>query len=176
MLAAQTGRYCRTSRAAVPSSSTAVLPPVPGVVSPVRLSSAWPRLANSSAEACEPTFTEHQWRFILAHEALHVTLKHHARVSGRDQYLFNLATDFVINGWLVEMGVGEIPEGLLLESQFTGMSSEEVYDDSSRLRPVATANSRPSAGETNPTSSATTRRHPAPVVRSIWTRLCAVPS
>jgi hypothetical protein len=29
---------------------------------------------------------------------------------GRDPYLWNVACDYVINGWLVEMGLGELPK------------------------------------------------------------------
>jgi len=90
--------------------------------------------------------SEQEWRFILAHETLHAALSHHARVGGRDPYLFNLATDFVINGWLVEMGVGEMPAGLLHDPQFAGLSSEEVYDriatDARRYRRMATLRGR----------------------------------
>ena len=91
-------------------------------------------------------FSEQEWRFILAHESLHAALSHHTRTGGRDPYLFNLATDFVINGWLVEMGVGEMPSGVLHDPQFAGQSSEEVYDqiatDSRRYRKMATLRGR----------------------------------
>ena len=54
---------------------------------------------------------------------------HHARLQGRDPYLWNLAADFVINGWLVEMGVGKFPRiGGLYDPRLKGMSAEEVYD------------------------------------------------
>ncbi|WP_378143692.1 hypothetical protein ACFJGV_09705 [Cnuibacter sp. UC19_7] len=91
-------------------------------------------------------FSDHEWRFILAHEALHAALSHHTRTGGRDHYLFNLATDFVINGWLIEMGVGEMPPGLLYDPQFAGQSSEEVYDriatESRRYRKLSTLRGR----------------------------------
>jgi predicted metal-dependent peptidase len=92
------------------------------------------------------TFRDEEWRFILAHEALHAALSHHSRQGGRDPYLFNLATDFVINGWLVEMAVGHMPDGLLYDPQFAGQSSEEVYDricaDSRRYRKLSTMRGR----------------------------------
>jgi len=91
-------------------------------------------------------FSEQEWRFILAHESLHAALCHHSRTGGRDHYLFNLVTDFVINGWLLEMCVGEMPPGLLYDPQFAGQSSEEVYDriakDSRRYRKLATLRGR----------------------------------
>ncbi|OUE20362.1 hypothetical protein BFL34_01177 [Clavibacter michiganensis] len=90
--------------------------------------------------------TEQEWRFVLAHESLHAALAHHTRTGGRDPYLFNIATDFVINGWLLEMGVGEMPAGLLHDPQFAGQSSEEVYDriatDARRYRRLSTLRGR----------------------------------
>ena len=73
-------------------------------------------------------FSTAQWRFVLAHEMLHAALRHADRVGPRDPRLWNVACDYVINGWLVEMGVGEMPEGLLFDPALAGMSAEEVYD------------------------------------------------
>ncbi|MGW6931601.1 vWA domain-containing protein [Lentzea sp. NPDC054927] len=69
-----------------------------------------------------------EWRFVLAHEMLHAALRHCDRVGGRDAYLWNIAADFVVNGWLVEMGVGEAPEGVLHDPSLRGLSAESVYD------------------------------------------------
>jgi predicted metal-dependent peptidase len=67
--------------------------------------------------------------FIYVHELLHAALLHHARGRGRDSHVWNLACDFVINGWLVEMGVGRLPSiGALYDPRVQGMSAEEVYD------------------------------------------------
>jgi predicted metal-dependent peptidase len=67
--------------------------------------------------------------FIYVHELLHVALLHHTRVQGRDPLIWNYAADFVINGWLVEMGVGRVPSiGMLFDPRLKGMSAEEVYD------------------------------------------------
>lgn len=86
--------------------------------------------------------TEAEWRFVLAHEMLHAALRHGDRVGGRDPYLWNVAADFVINGWLVEMGVGTMPDGLLHDPQLAGLSAEAVYDrittDLRRFRKLAT--------------------------------------
>jgi predicted metal-dependent peptidase len=73
-------------------------------------------------------FTEAQWRFVLAHEMLHAALRHGDRVGPRDPRLWNAACDYVINGWLIEMGVGEMPDGLLHDPALAGASAEEVYD------------------------------------------------
>jgi predicted metal-dependent peptidase len=67
-------------------------------------------------------------RFVMAHEFLHAALRHDARCQWRDAYLWNVACDFVINGWLTEMGLGERPEGLLYDPQFKGLNAEAVYD------------------------------------------------
>jgi predicted metal-dependent peptidase len=72
--------------------------------------------------------TESQARFVIAHELLHVGLQHEARRQGRDPYLWNVACDYVINDWLVEMGVGDFPYfGGLLDQTIRGMSAEEIY-------------------------------------------------
>nr|WP_157597569.1 hypothetical protein [Streptacidiphilus rugosus] len=87
-------------------------------------------------------YGDEEWRFILAHEMLHAALRHGERAGGRDPYLFNVAADYVVNGWLLEMGVGEMPEGLLHDPELRGLSAEEVYDrivrDQRRLRRLAT--------------------------------------
>jgi predicted metal-dependent peptidase len=82
-------------------------------------------------------------RFVLAHEMLHVGLRHAARRRGRDPFLWNVACDYVINGWLVEMGIGEPPAlGVLLDPSLKGLSAEALYDriaaDLRRYRKLAT--------------------------------------
>ncbi len=74
------------------------------------------------------SLTAEEWRFVLAHEMLHAALGHDRRAQGREPYLWNVACDFVINGWLVAMAVGHLPEGLLFDQQLTGLSAESVYD------------------------------------------------
>lgn len=67
--------------------------------------------------------------FVYAHELLHVGLRHHDRREGRDAYLWNVACDFVINQWLLEMQVGEAPQrGMLFDPELKGLSAEQVYD------------------------------------------------
>jgi len=69
-------------------------------------------------------------QFVLAHELLHVGLRHEARRQGRDPFLWNVACDYVINGWLVQMGVGTMPAGCLLDVEL-GLdkeSAEGMYD------------------------------------------------
>ncbi|GIF00481.1 vWA domain-containing protein [Paractinoplanes rishiriensis] len=74
------------------------------------------------------SMSELEWRFVLAHEMLHAALRHGDRAGWRDAYLWNVACDFVVNGWLVEMGVGEMPDGLLHDPALAGLSAEDVYD------------------------------------------------
>lgn len=87
-------------------------------------------------------FEEEEWRFILAHEMLHAALRHGDRCGARDPYLFNIACDYVINGWLCEMQIGTMPEGLLHDPELKGLSAEEVYDriagDLRRMRRLST--------------------------------------
>ncbi|HEX6904042.1 MAG TPA: VWA-like domain-containing protein [Thermoanaerobaculia bacterium] len=72
---------------------------------------------------------EMESRFVMAHELLHVGLRHQARRQGRDPYFWNVACDYVINGWLMEMGVGTPPRlGLLHDAELKGLSAETVYD------------------------------------------------
>lgn len=73
--------------------------------------------------------TLEEWKFVLAHEYLHAGLQHHARRNGRDHYLWNVACDFVINGWLNEMQIGIMPHnGLLFDETLKNKSAEEIYD------------------------------------------------
>ncbi|MEV4174900.1 hypothetical protein [Nonomuraea sp. NPDC049709] len=123
------------------------------IVSDAELARGWDiSIAAVSAEAGEiyvnplAQHSEHEWRFVLAHEMLHAALRHGERVGLRDPYLWNVACDYVINGWLVEMGVGEMPEGLLFDQSLAGLSAEAVYDriasDLRRVRKLATLRGR----------------------------------
>ena len=69
-----------------------------------------------------------EWRFIMAHEYLHAALRHDTRCDGRNHELWNVACDYVVNAWLVEMNIGDMPENLLYDPRFNGMSVEDVYD------------------------------------------------
>lgn len=87
--------------------------------------------------------SEQETRFVLAHEILHVALRHMDRQRGRDPYLWNVACDYVINDWLIQMQVGSAPAlGLLHDLELRGLSAEEVYDrivvDLRRMRKLQT--------------------------------------
>jgi len=73
--------------------------------------------------------SESECRFVIAHELLHVSLRHSTRRRGRDPYLWNVACDYVINEWLSEMRIGTMPRvGLLLDPELKGLSAESIYD------------------------------------------------
>ena len=82
-------------------------------------------------------------KFVIAHELLHVGLRHEARRRGRDPHLWNVACDYVINGWLHEMFLGDMPIfGGLHDAALQGLSADAVYDrlvvDLRRNRKLAT--------------------------------------
>ncbi|MET7281744.1 hypothetical protein ABZS29_26155 [Kribbella sp. NPDC005582] len=119
------------------------------VVAEAELARGWDiQVAAVNAEVGEiyvnplTSLTQNEWRFVMAHEMLHAALRHGERVGGRDPYLWNVAADLVINGWLLEMGVGTMPDGALHDPVLKGMSAEEVYDriatDLRRYRKLAT--------------------------------------
>ena len=72
---------------------------------------------------------EEELKFVMAHEFLHAGLMHGKREEGRDPYLWNVACDYVINGWLHEMQIGQMPEqGGLYDEKLSNISAEELYD------------------------------------------------
>ncbi|MFD5825696.1 hypothetical protein [Lentzea sp. NPDC060358] len=105
------------------------------VVADAELARGWDiSIVAVSAEAAEiyvnpvAGLTTPQWRFVLAHEMLHAALRHGDRAGGRDPHLWNIAAYFVVNDWLVEMGVGSPPPGVLHDPELRGLSAESVYD------------------------------------------------
>ncbi len=76
----------------------------------------------------DANLTMAETRFVMAHEMLHVGLLHHKREEERDHFVWNVACDFVINAWLKELGIGEMPRGGLYDPAFAGLSSEQIYD------------------------------------------------
>ncbi|GCL35069.1 hypothetical protein SR1949_01610 [Sphaerospermopsis reniformis] len=73
--------------------------------------------------------TNEEYRFVMAHELLHAGLRHDTRRQGREPYLWNVACDYVINSWLIEMGVGELPQvGALYDPDLKNLSAESIYD------------------------------------------------
>lgn len=64
---------------------------------------------------------------LIAHEVMHVALLHMLRREGRDARLWNVAGDYVINSAVTKSGL-IIPHTELLDPQYDGMSTEQVYD------------------------------------------------
>jgi predicted metal-dependent peptidase len=85
---------------------------------------------------------EGERRFVIAHELLHAALRHDTRCGGRDPWLWNVACDYVINGWLTEMAIGDLPATALYDPALKGKSAEGAYDEIAagrrRLRKPAT--------------------------------------
>lgn len=101
----------------------------------------------------------------LAHEVMHPALHHHLRRSGRDPKRWNIACDYAINPLLVDAGLS-LPEGVLLENRFRGMSAEQIYNlleseedsgpdsDSDQQAPASTdPNSGPDGSESSESSA-----------------------
>lgn len=63
---------------------------------------------------------------VIAHEILHVAMRHNYRRGNRDQGMWNIACDHAINGVLIADGF-ELPADALLEDRYKGMSSESIY-------------------------------------------------
>lgn len=70
-----------------------------------------------------------EMRFVMAHEFLHAGLSHYERGLGRDDFLWNVACDYVINGWLNDMQIGQMPEGVLYDEKYKEWSAEGIYDE-----------------------------------------------
>lgn len=73
------------------------------------------------------TLTDDELLFLYLHEIMHVVLLHFSRVGNRDRMLWNCAGDYVINLTLVDKDF-TMPEIGLLDRQYRGMSTEEVYE------------------------------------------------
>jgi len=63
----------------------------------------------------------------LAHEVMHPALRHHTRRAGRDPKRWNEACDYAINPLLLDAGL-RLPEGVLVDNRFRGLSAEEIYN------------------------------------------------
>jgi predicted metal-dependent peptidase len=63
----------------------------------------------------------------LAHETMHPALQHHTRRAGKSPKRWNMACDYAINPMLLDAGL-TLPQGVLCEARFRGMSAEEIYN------------------------------------------------
>ena len=66
-------------------------------------------------------------RTMIAHETMHCAALHHTRREGRDLQRWNIACDYAINPLLAQAEF-EMPEGVLLDPAYAGLSAEEIYD------------------------------------------------
>ena len=73
------------------------------------------------------TIDQEQTVGTIAHEVLHIILKHPLRRGNRDPLLWNIATDFAINQILIDAGF-KLPEGALIDPQYKGLTAEAIYD------------------------------------------------
>ena len=74
------------------------------------------------------SLTDKELEFVLPHEILHCIHEHQLRRRGRNPQIWNESCDFAINPILVEAGIGKTPTKLLLDSQYSGRSAEEIYN------------------------------------------------
>ena len=70
--------------------------------------------------------TPQQQLFVLAHEVSHVALNHLNRLNGRDIKIWNIATDAVINAFLVRDGLIPAPDVIFIDNALS-YSSDELY-------------------------------------------------
>jgi predicted metal-dependent peptidase len=67
-----------------------------------------------------------QTQFVLAHEAMHCALAHFDRRNHRSLHRWDIAADHAVNLLLVDDGLRP-PPGALLNTEFRGLSAEEIY-------------------------------------------------
>lgn len=96
--------------------------------------------------------SDSELKFVVAHEVMHCVYQHFLRRESRDPRLWNCAGDYVINLELSDLKIGKMPKassmpnwekdqdfykevgvgpndaGGLIDEQYRGMASEEVYD------------------------------------------------
>ena len=69
---------------------------------------------------------EKELEFTLANSAMHYALSHKNRINQREDWLWQLATDYAINSMLVKNDMFA-PEKINLNKRFDGMYAEEIY-------------------------------------------------
>ncbi len=81
--------------------------------------------------------------YVMVHETMHAALGHIWRRDSRDPSLFNIACDYIVNGYIDELIQGNKyasnimarPNGLLSDNSYINMSVEEVYRDLLKKQP-----------------------------------------
>lgn len=83
---------------------------------------------------------------LVCHEVEHVARLHHVRRGNRDPELWNVACDFSINPDLIAADL-TLPEGLLFDSRFVGMASEDIYAILAKPEPAPEPDAADDAGQ-----------------------------
>ena len=65
--------------------------------------------------------------FVMANGAMHAVLQHQDRVAERTKWLWQTASDYVVNSMLIKNGM-QLPQYAYYEEKFDGMYVEEVYE------------------------------------------------
>ncbi|WP_162530850.1 vWA domain-containing protein [Rhodovastum atsumiense] len=88
---------------------------------------------------------------VIAHEVLHIVLKHHLRRGARLPGLWNIAADFAINATLLKDGF-VLPDDLLIDhaGRFTGLPAEAIYERLLQEQPTRPAPAAPDVGPSGP--------------------------
>ena len=89
--------------------------------------------------------------FVLAHEVMHIVLKHGLRRGSRNPQRWNIAADFAINLMLRKSGF-TVWEHALCDVKYDGMSSEQIYDEREKERDerIKNGQSKPQKGRGKP--------------------------
>ena len=72
------------------------------------------------------SITDDQQTFIFAHEICHIAFEHIFRSEGKDKYLWNIATDSVVNAFLKQDGLPIVEDGVDIPEAIN-YDAEEMY-------------------------------------------------
>lgn len=72
------------------------------------------------------SITDDQQTFIFAHEICHIAFNHIFRSEGKDKYLWNIATDSVVNAFLKQDGLPIVEDGVDIPEAIN-YDAEEMY-------------------------------------------------
>jgi predicted metal-dependent peptidase len=67
--------------------------------------------------------------FFYCHEILHICFEHFLRKEDRDSTIWNIATDYAINGILKRNNIGTQIKGTLYEKKYENWPAEKIYDE-----------------------------------------------
>lgn len=106
----------------------------------LKIQEGWPELKTAATDGRSIFFnreffnkmTVKQVEFVIAHEILHNVFDHMARAEGRNHKIFNIATDYCVNGQLVRDRIGDhkVPDiQIYHDTKHYGKSAEQIYDE-----------------------------------------------